>query len=220
VRPTSDVLALETMYFADEVRSAREELDSLPTEETFAERELDTARRLVESLTVPWTPQSYHDTYRSRVEDLIEQKRAGRAVVTEAERPKANVVNLMEALQASLERARTRSGPAADGSGSAVREAPAGEAGDGPARGEAGSRSDSGGDSRAAGGGRDEPADDAAGGAGSQASEQGLAAMSKADLLARAGELGIEGRSKMTKDQLVEAVKAATSPKRRGRKAS
>jgi hypothetical protein len=44
--------------------------------------------------------------------------------------------------------------------------------------------------------------------------------MTKADLLARAGELGVDGRSKMTKEQLIDAVKAATSPKGRGRKAS
>lgn len=211
VRPTSDVLALETMYFADEVRSAREELDSLPTDEPFAERELDTARRLVESLTVPWEPQSYEDTYRARVQDLIEQKRAGRVVVTEGERPRANVVNLMEALQASLERARGRGSDA----GSAKAAEVADEDGEHASTGSGGPAGRASGES---------PAEDtsSAGSPGSsrRSADQGLAAMSKADLLARAGELGIEGRSKMTKDQLMDAVKAATSPKRRGRKAS
>ena len=57
------------------------------------------AKRLVESLTVPWAPEDYHNTYRARVEELIERKREGQAVVFEAERPKSNVIDLMAALE-------------------------------------------------------------------------------------------------------------------------
>jgi DNA end-binding protein Ku len=218
VRPTADVLALETMYWADEVRDAREELGQLPVDERFSERELDTAKRLVESLTVPFKPESYEDTYRARVDQLIEEKRAGRSVVTEAERPKANVVNLMEALQASLERARNRG---TDGGGAG--EGASGGAGDGRREGQGPGE----GAARSAGpvsrdGSEAAERDDGEEGedASSRAAEPGLAAMSKSDLLSRAAELDIEGRSKMTKEQLIDAVKAATSPKRRGRKAS
>jgi len=197
VRPQEEVLALETMYFADEVRDPRQQLDTLPSDESFQPRELDTAKRLIESLTAPWKPEQYHDTYRERVEELIEEKRAGRTVVVaESERPRANVVNLMDALQASLERARERaSGGEPTGTSSEASAPPA----DDPAAAE-GQPSPSGG----------RPA----------AGEAGLAAMSKADLVARASELGIEGRSKMTKDQLIAAIKTATTPRRRGRKAS
>jgi hypothetical protein len=44
--------------------------------------------------------------------------------------------------------------------------------------------------------------------------------MSKADLLARAAELDIPGRSKMTKPELVKAIRAASRPKRGARKIS
>jgi DNA end-binding protein Ku len=215
VRPMAEVLALETMYFADEVRVAREVLDSLPSDQQFPERELDTAKRLVESLTVPWKPESYEDTYRSRVEELIEQKRAGRVVVTESEPPKANVVNLMDALQASLERARSRAGAASSGQPSSADDGGASRAG-APADG----RGEEAGVSSTAHASQDGAAADEQDAKEQDAKEQGLGAMSKADLLARAGELGVEGRSKMTKDQLIEAVKAATAPKGRGRKAS
>jgi DNA end-binding protein Ku len=47
-----------------------------------------------------------------------------------------------------------------------------------------------------------------------------LAGMTKADLLARAAELDIQGRSKMTKPELAQAIAAAATPKRRGRKIS
>ena len=111
VRPGDDVLILETMYFGDEIRSPSEELETLPQDTSFQGRELEVAKRLVESLTVPWAPEDYHNTYRARVEELIERKREGQAVVFEAERPKSNVIDLMAALEASVE----KMGPGAAG---------------------------------------------------------------------------------------------------------
>ena len=182
VRPGSDVLILETMYFADEIRTPSEELDTLPEDATFQGRELDVAKKLVESLTVPWQPDDYHNSYRSRVMELIERKREGEAVVFEAERPKSNVVDLMAALEGSLAR-MGESGQAAAGESS------------GRSRGRA-----------QPGGGQPE-----------------LDSLSKADLLARAAELDIPGRSKMSKPELIEAISAASGaqrPKRRSRKIS
>ena len=111
IRPGDDVLILETMYFGDEIRSPSEELETLPQDASFQGRELEVAKRLVESLTVPWAPEDYHNTYRARVEELIERKREGQAVVFEAERPKSNVIDLMAALEASVE----KMGPTATG---------------------------------------------------------------------------------------------------------
>lgn len=197
VRPMEDVLALETMFFFDEVRNAREEIGPLPVEEGFPERELDVAKRLVESLTVPWDPRAYHDTYRERVQQLIAEKREGRVVVTEGERPKANVVNLMDALQASLERARTRAADAGAGGGS-------GAGGDGT-------------EAHADGAGRSGAQ---AEGGEAEGEIEDLSSLNKSELLARAAELDVEGRSRMTKEQLVDAVKAASGAHRRSRKAS
>ncbi len=104
VRPGDDVLILETMYFGDEIRSPSEELETLPQDASFQGRELEVAKRLVESLTVPWAPEDYHNTYRSRVEELIERKREGESVVFEEQRPKSNVIDLMAALEASVEK--------------------------------------------------------------------------------------------------------------------
>ncbi len=78
VRAMPDVLALETMFFADEVRDPREEIEDLPHREAFRGRELTIAKQLVESMMTRWNPQNYRDTYRKRVEDLIERKRRGR----------------------------------------------------------------------------------------------------------------------------------------------
>jgi DNA end-binding protein Ku len=104
-----DVLALETMFFADEVRDPRGEIDGLPHREAFRGRELTIAKQLIDSMTAKWNPQSYRDTYRERVEDLIERKRRGEEIVTGGAPPEdSKVVDLMDALRRSAEQARGR----------------------------------------------------------------------------------------------------------------
>ena len=204
VRPGDDVLILETMYFADEIRSPSEELETLPKDASFAGRELEVAKRLVDSLTVPWEPADYQNTYRARVEELIDRKREGESVVFEEQRPKSNVIDLMAALEASV----AKMGPDADsGAGGAG----AGGTGDGGA-GTGGTRA-----GRARGGAA------TAGRGRAQSAQPGppdLDALSKADLLARAAELDIPGRSKMSKPELIKAIQAASRPKRGTRKIS
>jgi DNA end-binding protein Ku len=118
IRPTDDVLILETMFFPDEIRQPSEELDSLPKSVKFEGRELTVAKTLVESLTVDWEPDRYHNTYRGRIEELIEAKRKGKSVVAKTEKPKTNVVDLMSALEASVARTGKKSDTASTGSGS------------------------------------------------------------------------------------------------------
>jgi DNA end-binding protein Ku len=188
VRPGDDVLILETMYFADEIRSPSEELETLPKDATFAGRELEVAKKLVESLTVDWSPEDYHNTYRARVEELIERKREGQSVVFEKERPKSNVIDLMAALEASV--AKTGQARAAESA------APAADQPAGPA----------------------EPA--AAAGPARQGKQEDLDELTKPELLARAAELDLQGRSKMSKAELIAAIADAGTPGRRGQKIS
>jgi DNA end-binding protein Ku len=105
VRPGDEVLILETMYFADEIREPGEEFDTLE-DAAFEGRELEVAKQLVESLTVDWSPEAYHNSYRARVEDLIERKREGQSVVFTEARPTSNVIDLTAALEASLAQAK------------------------------------------------------------------------------------------------------------------
>ena len=107
VRPDADVLVLETMFFADEIRDPDEELGGLPSSRPMRGRELGIAKQLIESMTTSWEPGKYRDTYRERVEDLIERKRQGEEIVTESQPPEeGKVVDLMEALRRSAEAAR------------------------------------------------------------------------------------------------------------------
>jgi DNA end-binding protein Ku len=113
VRPHADALVLETLRFGDEVRAASEEIDVLPVEASFESKELDMAKLLIDSMATDWDPELYQDTYRERVEELIEQKRQGEVIVTEvAHEAPAPVVDLLAALQASVDAARGGGGRA------------------------------------------------------------------------------------------------------------
>jgi DNA end-binding protein Ku len=112
IRPSEKVLMLETMYFEDEIRDPQQELETLPEIGHASPRELKIAKQLIDSLTDKWEPSRYQNTYRERVEELIEKKRKGNAVVFgDEERPKSNVVDLMSALQASIERSSAKGRP-------------------------------------------------------------------------------------------------------------
>ncbi|MGI8814999.1 MAG: Ku protein [Pseudonocardia sp.] len=100
-------LALETLNYADEVRDPAETLDHLPERfepEGANSRELDMARMLIESMSAPWRPKDYRDTYTDQVKELIEAKLAGNEVVAADRAPEATeVTDLLEALRRSVE---------------------------------------------------------------------------------------------------------------------
>jgi DNA end-binding protein Ku len=108
LRADGDVLALQTLFWADEVRDPAEALDALPVRDEPSPQELDTAIALVDAMTTTWKPDQYEDTYTQRVEQLIADKREGREVVP-AEPPEeaTEVGDLLEALRRSVEAAGT-----------------------------------------------------------------------------------------------------------------
>jgi DNA end-binding protein Ku len=107
IRPLDGVLCVETMRYADEVLPHE---DLVPEDDVeITDRELTMARQLVESLAVDkFEPDKFHDQYREQVLDLIERKAAGEEIVAEpvVEAP-AKVLDLVAALEASLEKAST-----------------------------------------------------------------------------------------------------------------
>jgi DNA end-binding protein Ku len=143
---------LETMFFADEVRDPTrlDEMALVRESQPPADRELKAADDLIESLTTGWDPQRYRDTYREQVLEVVQRKAEGEEVVTEDEGEPAPVIDLMEALEKSLEQTRRR-----------------------------GTRRDYG-------------------------------SMSKEELYEEAQRRGIEGRSKMSRDELASALRRAS----------
>jgi DNA end-binding protein Ku len=125
IRPESDVLALETMYFADEVRSPVNELPNLPNAETPSDREVKMAELLIESMEGKWDPTHYHDTHREKVQSLIEEKRQGKTITTVAAAPANKVIDLMSALTASIKAQSGSPKPSAGRKGGTIAKAPA-----------------------------------------------------------------------------------------------
>ncbi|CAN5762685.1 MAG: Ku protein [Ilumatobacteraceae bacterium] len=108
VRPLDGALAMSTMRFADEV-VARSDIDDLPARRGKPDaRTLKMATQLLDALSADWDPRRYHDTFTEELRGRIKAKDAGKEIVEETEerRPAANVVDLMAALEASVEAAK------------------------------------------------------------------------------------------------------------------
>lgn len=113
VRVYKNALMLETIHYPDEVRKV-EDVPNVPEAEAVVQKELDVALMLIEQLTTPFDPEKYKDEYRESLMELIEAKKAGKDIVTAAERQtpaSTNATDLMAALQASLEKS-TKKKPA------------------------------------------------------------------------------------------------------------
>jgi DNA end-binding protein Ku len=137
VRADGDLLALETLFFADEVREPHQQISNLPGRVKLTRQELRMARQLIESMTGPWQPSDYRDTYTDRVNDLIKAKKNNEEFQAADEAPPGTtVMDLSEALRASVEAARKKAGGKRGGRrGSAKQKAPAKKkAGKRPAR--------------------------------------------------------------------------------------
>jgi DNA end-binding protein Ku len=112
LRAYEDALILETMYWPDEIRSTGA-LD-LPegSEAAVRPKELEMARSLVNSLADKFRPESYTDAYRAALEQLIERKMRGETRNAKRRKAEPKVIDLMEALKASVESAKGERGGA------------------------------------------------------------------------------------------------------------
>jgi DNA end-binding protein Ku len=107
IRPLEGALAMSTMRFADEVVS-RKDVDGVPDRRAKPDaKALKLATQIVDSLAGEWEPDRYHDTYAEELRGRIEAKAKGEEIVSADEgEPKADVLDLMEALEASVRDAR------------------------------------------------------------------------------------------------------------------
>ncbi|KZE81533.1 MULTISPECIES: Ku protein [Paenibacillus] len=102
IRVLDECLAVETMFYPDEIRPIAQ-VPNLPGQEEVKEKELTMAKMLIEQLSTPFDAAKYTDQYRERLLDLIQHKVAGEEVRIAPTQPQTNVVDLMAALQASIE---------------------------------------------------------------------------------------------------------------------
>lgn len=109
VRPQQGGLALSTMRFADEIVALADVTDLPKRSDAPNAKHVKLAAQIIDALSTEWEPERYHDTYTEEVRALIEAKANGEEITVESE-PEggATVVDLMEALQASVDEARNR----------------------------------------------------------------------------------------------------------------
>ncbi|MCE3199057.1 non-homologous end joining protein Ku [Paenibacillus sonchi] len=102
IRVLADCLAIETIFYPDEVRPVSQ-VPGLPEPGIVNDKELDMAKLLISQLSTPFEPGKYTDDYRQRMLDLITHKIAGEEFHIAPARQESNVIDLMAALQASIE---------------------------------------------------------------------------------------------------------------------
>jgi len=102
IRVLNNILILETIFYPDEVRPVSL-IPGIPQDVRIEEREIAMAEQLIENLTTEFRPEKYRDEYREELLELIRKKAEGEEIVSAPEAPQRNVVDLMAALQASLQ---------------------------------------------------------------------------------------------------------------------
>ncbi len=109
IRPLDGALAMSTMRFADEV-VPRSDVDGVPSRRSKPDaKALKLATQIVDSLESEWKPEQYHDTYAEELRKRIKAKDQGKEIVEEhVAAEKADVLDLMEALERSVNEAKKK----------------------------------------------------------------------------------------------------------------
>ncbi len=101
LRPHDGVLVMETMWWPDEIR--RPAFEELETEVEVRPEEVQMAEMVIDNLTKAFDPAAFHDQTREIIEELVAKKLEGEEIVAPAAPEPTKVVDLLEALKASVE---------------------------------------------------------------------------------------------------------------------
>jgi DNA end-binding protein Ku len=109
IRASENVLVLETMLFDDEVVPPKDvDIPEVDLDQV-SKKEITMAEQLIESLSAQFEPSKYKDDYREKILELIDKKIAGEEIIVQPTvEPVAPVVDLMAALEQSLQEAKQK----------------------------------------------------------------------------------------------------------------
>ena len=131
IRPQGDTLAMETLFFAEDVRSKKEIEDVVEATEV-KKAELALAAQVIDSLVGEWNAADFENDYRRELQTMLDAKLAGQEIKRPEPAPDAPVIDLMEALRQSVVDVQQRRGDGkapektkAASSGGSRRKAPA-----------------------------------------------------------------------------------------------
>ncbi len=101
--PREEGILISTMFYADEVKALQKQYNK----PEVSDQELNLAKLLINSMDTPFDPEKYRDEYQAKLRELIETKISGKEVVASEPVSAGKVIDLMEALRASVEKAKT-----------------------------------------------------------------------------------------------------------------
>ena len=101
IRPMGDALALETLFVEEDVKS-HAEIDEAVASAQVKKPELDLAKQIIASLAAPFDPTELRSEYRAQLREVLEAKAAGHEIALPEPETETPVVDLMEALRASV----------------------------------------------------------------------------------------------------------------------
>ncbi len=101
---------LETMYWPDEIRV--DDFEEFDKKVTVRPQEVQMAQSLIENLTEPWNPEAFTDAYREALMKIVEAKVEGKEIELVEEEAPSKVLDLMQALKASVEAVKKDAKPA------------------------------------------------------------------------------------------------------------
>ncbi len=99
--PREDGILISTMFYADDIKGIQKQY----TKPDVSEQELSMVRMLINSMDTPFEPSKYKDEYQSKLCELIETKISGKEIVAAEPDSSGKVIDLMDALRASVEKA-------------------------------------------------------------------------------------------------------------------
>lgn len=105
--PTEKGLLMETLFFFSEVK----EMPKEPARPKLSDEELSMAKTLINSMARDFEPEKYHDEYQQRLRQILEAKINGKEITQSDEEEHTNVINIMDALQASLKQIENEKTP-------------------------------------------------------------------------------------------------------------
>ena len=115
IRPRGDALALETLFLNEDVRS-QAEIEEAVDETDVRDAELGLARQVIDALANDFAPESLESQYRRDLHAMLEAKLAGEEIAKPEPVAETPVIDLMEALRASVAQTAKKKEPAAKSS--------------------------------------------------------------------------------------------------------
>jgi len=110
IRPLESTLALETLFFGDEVKSP-EEFAVRPSEVAVSDGEVKMARQLIGAMATPWAPETHADAYREELLTLLRSKSPAVPAPPIESTAVSEIGDLIAALRSSVEAAKQRHMP-------------------------------------------------------------------------------------------------------------